>query len=49
MQIFSVSIFKTIMIKLIYKDKYDIVDERMPDSNFEEEKEHPKPYFCSDL
>ena len=31
--IFSVSIFRTILMKLIYQDKYDIIEESMSDSN----------------
>ena len=31
--IFLVSLFRTILMKMIYKDKYDIIDESMSDSN----------------
>ena len=31
--IFLVSLFRTIMMKMIYKEKYDIIDESMSDSN----------------
>ena len=32
-EFFSVSISRTILIKLIYKEKYDIIEDSMSDSN----------------
>ena len=49
--IFLVSLFRTIMMKMIYKEKYNIIDESMSDSNIgaRKHKNIRKKYICCEF
>jgi hypothetical protein len=45
--IFLMTIFRTMLIKMVYKDKYPIIEKAMSDSILGLRKdEHQKSYFC---
>ena len=47
--IFLITIFRTILMKMIYNEKYQIIDQSMSDSNIgaRKQKKHKKSYFFS--
>ena len=49
--IFLVGLFRTILMKMIYRDKYEIIDGSMSDSNIGARKKKPykKPHICGEF